>query len=240
MPLSGLWPLAKGRSTTGATLRKGSVYASRREDERRSSCGIVSLDVGGACHWEAIRQSVSPMHGAVPSRCWVRWPGTGDPAQVRREARDADTFGDLAQLYLDKHAQVKKRSWREDLRIIRSELFPLWKGRRAREIRRRDVRELVEAIAERPAPIMANRVLALIRKMFNFAIAREVVDFNPCAQLERPGKERQRSRVLTDEEIRTFWKKLDPEPVEFAAAFRLRLITAQRGGGSIRHALGRC
>ena len=156
--------------------------------------------------------------------------GGGDPAQVRQDARDADTFGDLAQLYLDKHALVKKRSWREDLRVIKSELFPLWKARSAQEIRRRDVRELVEAIAERPAPIMANRVLALIRKIFNFGIAREVVEFNPSAQIERPGKERQRHRVLSDEEIRAFWMKLDQEQVEVAAAFRLRLVTAQRGG----------
>ena len=77
---------------------------------------------------------------------------------------------------------------------------------------------------------MANRVLALVRKIFNFGIAREMVEFNPCAQLERPGKERQRDRVLTDDEIRTFWGKLDQEQPEVAAAFRLRLVTAQRGG----------
>ena len=153
-----------------------------------------------------------------------------DPGQVRQDARDAGTFGDLAQLYLDKHARAKKRSWRQDRRIICNELLPRWKTTGVREIRRRDVRELLEAIAERPAPIMANRVLALVRKVFNFGIAREVVEFNPCAQLERPGKERQRDRVLTDDEIRTFWMMLDGEHLEIAAAFRLRLVTAQRGG----------
>ena len=44
------------------------------------------------------------------------------------------------------------------------------------------------------------------------------------------GKERQRDRVLTDEEVRTFWTMLDGEHLEIAAAFRLRLVTAQRGG----------
>ncbi len=153
-----------------------------------------------------------------------------DPGQVRQDARAAGTFRDLAQLYLDKHARVKKRSWRQDRRIICSELLPLWRATSAREIRRRDVRELLEGIAERPAPIMANRVLALVRKIFNFGIAREIVEFNPCAQLERPGKERQRDRVLRDDEIRRFWRMLDGEQREIAAAFRLRLVTAQRGG----------
>ena len=34
-----------------------------------------------------------------------------DPAQVRHDARRAETFGDLAALYIEKHARPKKRSW---------------------------------------------------------------------------------------------------------------------------------
>ena len=83
---------------------------------------------------------------------------------------------------------------------------------RATDIRRRNIRTLIEKIAERPAPSMANRTPALIHTMLNFAIAHEVVDFNPCAQLEHPAKERARDRILTDAEIRQFWSVLDGEP----------------------------
>ena len=151
-----------------------------------------------------------------------------DPAQIRQNARRAPSFEALATLYLEKHARVRKRSWRQDRRVIQNELLPKWRTQRAREIRRRDVRGLVEAIAERPAPIAANRVRVLISKVFNFGMSRELVEFNPCAQLEAPARERRRDRVLTDAEIRTFWKALDREPAELAAAFRLRLVTAQR------------
>ena len=153
-----------------------------------------------------------------------------DPAQARQEARLAPTFEDLAELYLEKHARVKKRSWKEDRRVIYKDLFPAWRAMRATEIRRRDIRALIEKIAERPAPSMANRTQAIVHKMFNFAIAHEIVEFNPCAQLEHPAKERARDRILTDAEIRHFWSVLDGEPPHIAAAFRLRLITAQRGG----------
>ena len=152
-----------------------------------------------------------------------------DPAQMRQDARRAPSFEALAALYLEKHARVRKRSWRQDRRVIENELLPKWRTSRASEIRRRDVRQLVEAIAERPAPIAANRIRALISKIFNFGISREMVEFNPCAQLERPAPERRRDRVLTDAEIRAFWTALDHEPPEMAAAFRLRLVTAQRG-----------
>jgi len=154
----------------------------------------------------------------------------GDPAGLKRDALEAPTFGDLAGLYIEKHAKPKKKSWKEDQRIIDTELLPHWKHVKAAAVRRADVRILLEGIAERPAPIMANRTLALVRKIFNFALGRELVDMNPCSQLERPAPSAQRDRVLTEEEIRRLWKALDAKPAEMAAAFKLRLLTAQRGG----------
>jgi len=42
----------------------------------------------------------------------------------------------------------------------------------AKDLTRRDIRTLLEEIIERGAPIMANRTLAVIPKMFNFAMPR--------------------------------------------------------------------
>ena len=161
-----------------------------------------------------------------------------DPAQVRQDARRAPSFEALAALYLEKHARVRKRSWRQDRRVIENELLPKWRTSRASEIRRRDVRELVEAIAERPAPIAANRVRALISKIFNFGISREMVEFNPCAQLERPARERQRDRVLTDTEIRTFWTALGSRAAPDRGGFPPPLGHRATGRGGAQHALG--
>jgi hypothetical protein len=48
------------------------------------------------------------------------------------------------------------------------------------DITRRDVRELLDELAIR-GPIMANRTLAIIRKMFNFAIERDWIDCQPVS-----------------------------------------------------------
>ena len=61
------------------------------------------------------------------------------------------------------------------------------------------------------APIMSNRVLALVKKMFNFALDREWIDANPAARLKPVAPETARDRVLSPEEIRTFWRELDSE-----------------------------
>ena len=153
-----------------------------------------------------------------------------DPARSKREAREATTFADLAERYLSEHAKPRKRSWREDARLLRRDVLPRWGQVAAHEIRRGDARELVHAVALRGAPIMANRLRALLHKVYAFAIEQEIVESNPIAYVPRPGVERRRDRVLSDSEIRHLWRQLDNEPPAVAAAFRLRLITAQRGG----------
>ena len=119
--------------------------------------------------------------------------------------------------------------------LITNELLPKWRSLRASEIRRRDVRALVEGIAERPAPIAANRIRALISKIFNFGISREMVEFNPCSQLEQPASERSRDRVLTDAEICTFWTMLGLVQLTHGRGARpggdLRLLRATRLAG---------
>jgi integrase len=82
----------------------------------------------------------------------------------------------------------------------------------------------------RTNPVMANRCLAYVRKMYNWALAKDLVEFNPCAGIPRPGKEQQRERVLSEDEIKEIWKALDKEKPIMAATFRLRFLTAQRGG----------
>jgi integrase len=87
---------------------------------------------------------------------------------------------------------------------------------------------VLDEIVQRGSGIMANRTLALIRKIFNFGVQRDIVDTNPCSGLTRPAVEQQRDRVLTDDEIRSLWRACDTEPAWVAGAIRLYLVTAQR------------
>jgi integrase len=153
-----------------------------------------------------------------------------DPATAKQAARLGETFGDLARDYLARHAKRHKRSWREDERILDADVLPAWRSRKVKDISRREVRELVEGIADRGSPIMANRTLALIRKMLNFAITRDWIDANPAARIPKPGAEQSRERVLTDDEIRLVWDACEVERPALCALMRLRLVTAQRGG----------
>lgn len=123
-----------------------------------------------------------------------------DPAQDKQERRDAETFRGLAQSYLEM-AQKCHRSWKEEARIINKDLLPEFGHRLLVDIRRRDVRDHVEAIArKRDPPIMANRTPAVLSCKFNNALHREWVEANPAARIPAPGEERSRDRVLNDDE----------------------------------------
>ena len=153
-----------------------------------------------------------------------------DPAAEKQELKSAATFAGMAAEYLDKHAKRKKRSWEEDARVIDRELLPKWGRRKVHDIRRKDVLELLDAIVDRGSPIQANRTLALVRKIFNWGIGRGIVEHNPCLQVEAPSRENQRQRVLSEDELRAAWRAFDALGPIMGPMFKLRLLTAQRGG----------
>jgi integrase len=151
-----------------------------------------------------------------------------DPATEKKRGRQAETFRDLAEQYLGEYAKANKRSWKADHNILYKDLIPRFGSRKAAEISRREIRDLLKAIGERGAPIQSNRTLEIVRKVFNWAISEELVENNPCDHIAKPSPENQRTRVLTSNEIRHLWAALDTRPPIFAAAYRLMLATAQR------------
>jgi integrase len=156
----------------------------------------------------------------------------GNSVQVRRaETRNAPTIENLAAEYITRHASQKK-SGNEHHRMLAHDVLPFWGTLRAEQITRRDVTTLLDRIIERGAPIAANRVLALIRKMFNFGIERSLVENNPCDHVRQPAANVQRDRILTQDEIRTLWSRLADAQMSEASklVFKLQLVTAQRKG----------
>jgi integrase len=157
------------------------------------------------------------------------------PVEARRAAQAArseepDTFAAVADLFVERYAKRNTRptTCAETERVIRRELKPAWGARPIRDIGRRDVIELLDGIVDRGAPIQANRTLAHMRRLFNWALEREIVQTNPAAGLTMPTPEVQRDRTLSDDEIRLFWNACDDIGWPFGPMFKLLLVTAQR------------
>jgi integrase len=157
-----------------------------------------------------------------------------DPAKAKKNAkethRDAETVKALVAEFIEKWSKPRKRTWKEDERILKKDVIPAFGRRKAKDIKRRDIIHLIDGIVERGAPIQANRALAVIRKMFNFAVTRSILDASPCAAIAAPSKENRRERVLDDDEIKAFWLELDQAKMHdmIKMSLKLMLVTAQR------------
>jgi len=152
--------------------------------------------------------------------------------QANKEDRSAPTIAQLVDEYIEKWAKPRKKTWHDDVRMLVKDLIPHLGRRKAKDIKRRDIILVVDKIVERGSPIAANRTLRIIKKMFSFAVSRGILDASPCVAIDPPGKEKQRERVLSDDEVKSFWVGLDSAVMARGTrlALKLLLVTAQRRG----------
>ena len=153
-----------------------------------------------------------------------------DPAHERRDTRTAFTVGELTDLFVKHNEQAQKRTWKDDQWRIKKYLLPSWKSRPVASITRADAHAVLDKIAADGKPIQANRVQALISKLWNFAIDRQHAETNPCHRMEKRGRETARTVVLDNPSLKALWRALDANPGDATDAVRLRLLTGQRGG----------
>jgi len=151
-----------------------------------------------------------------------------DPLGARHAARDAPTVSDLCDRYLAEHA-IKKRSVADDKSMIRRIVRPELGSRKVASITFTDIDRLHRKMTKE-TPYQANRLLALLSKMFSLSIRWEMRSDNPAKGVERNPEER-RYRYLTGDELRRLTEALSVHPSQIAAnAVRLLLLTGARRG----------
>ena len=131
---------------------------------------------------------------------------------------------------MTEHARRHKRTAEADQRNLNLHDLPLWRKRPFGGIGRSDVIALCEGIVAKGSPVQANRVQALLSKIFSFALDAELVTANPCARLRKRSRETTATRVLSDGELRLFWRRISdpPNSQRIGQALRLVLLTGVR------------
>jgi integrase len=166
-----------------------------------------------------------------------------DPAQkkqiemrrLRTQQVEAEhnTVAAIAARFLERHAKAhtRERSWREYRRIIEFDVLPRWGKRPICEIGSRDIHSLLDHIVDRGAPIVANRTLAVIRKMCAWAVERGALVHSPCAGIKPPSRAVSRDRVLNPDELRLVLRACNEIDWPFGPLVKLLIATAQRRDG---------
>jgi integrase len=154
-------------------------------------------------------------------------------AEQRKAERDAETVRELVTEYLERHARptMKASTATEDERMLGRDVLPEWGDRKAKDVTRRDVIQLLDKIEDRGARTIRNRTASLLSRLFRFAEDRGIVPASPASGIRRL-EEQSRARFLTLDEIRSFWNGLDKADAIPAVRIALRflLVTGQRRG----------
>lgn len=143
-----------------------------------------------------------------------------DPAQVRQDRLHEPTFGDLTAQYLERHAP-RKRSGRDDQGMLTSHLA-VFRTRKLTDLNRNDVARLHAQVGE-TAPYRANRLVALLRKMFNLARDWGLhAGENPATRIQMFSEE-SRDRFVQPEELPRLFQAIAEEA---GPAVRAVVLTA--------------
>ncbi len=140
-----------------------------------------------------------------------------------------NTFQAASEAYMEEHGQALK-SGDEYQRKLDKDILPTLGPIPIAEITRAEIKALFLAKA-RTAPVAANRMLQVVRCVFNYAVDEELIAASPCVRIkQRP--EESRRRYLDEAEIKSFWnglpKTLTAESLQRALKFML--VTGQRSG----------
>ena len=110
-----------------------------------------------------------------------------DPAR-EKQARPVhpDSVEDVVAQFIERHVRrnYRPKPAKEAERLLRVHVLKAWRGRTIGDITRRDVRDMLDRIVEAGAPVAANRVHSITRKLFGWAVEHEIIPASPIAGLK--------------------------------------------------------
>ena len=97
-----------------------------------------------------------------------------DPRAARTSAQEAASkilrVDDAVDQFIERYAKRQNRGWKETRRVFDKYVLPSIGERKLDEIGRRDIVAILDGLLEAGHPYMANRVLATVRRFFNWCL----------------------------------------------------------------------
>lgn len=152
--------------------------------------------------------------------------------EQQRQRVEAETeqvrFAKVVERFVAEHARPKNRTWKTTERLLTAGPLAPWQDRHIQSIEKRDISEAIGAVAAGGHPVAANRLLAAVRKLFNWCVEEDILDRSPAAGLKPKHAETARDRVLSDAELAAVWRAAEAAGFPFGAGVRMLILTGQR------------
>jgi len=170
--------------------------------------------------------------GTYPATSLAGARSKADTAKAEIEAGNSpqpatsDSFKAICEEYLSRDAKrLRTKADRE--RVLNRLVYPAFGQRLISEIKRSEIVRFLDRIEDNSGPVAADRTLALIRKIMNWHSSRSDEFRSPIVMgmARTKPKERQRERVLSDDELRAVWLNAKSP---FGAMVKFILLTGAR------------
>jgi integrase len=190
---------------------------------RRMPAKRFTIGNHGALTPDQARKEAARLLGAIASGA--------DPAAVRAAEKAAAPVTELATRFLTEHVDAKRkpRTQREYRKLLDNVILPAIGQKPVRDVMHVDIFRLHHS--RRATPYLANRVVAVLSKMFSLAEkwGERPAGSNPCKGIERYA-ERERERMLSANELARLGDALKAfvGSIYIVAAIRLLVLTGAR------------
>ena len=194
--------VAVDRLTPGEVIWDAEIRGFGVRCQRRDRVYIVKYRSQARQRWYTIGKHGSPWTPEPARREAKRILGLvaegKDPADKKKKERSAPTLSALADRFLEEHvgAKSKDRTYTEYKRLVERIVKPELGRLKVEEVRSSDIERL--HLKFRATPFQANRLVALLSKMFNWSGQRG--ERNPCVGVERFAEQKRR-RYLSAAEL---------------------------------------
>jgi integrase len=158
-----------------------------------------------------------------------------DPAAIKQQRRKeqhaaaSGTFEAIARQFLQrKPAQRADGQLAADLEL----LYKPFAALPINALRRSQIVEALDAVEDGRGPVRADRVLTSLSRLFGWYAGRDDYFTSPLRRgMRRTSvKERARSRVLSDDELRRVWRAAEKDNTPFGPYLQFTLLAATRRG----------
>ena len=130
---------------------------------------------------------------------------------ARRALQQVPTFAELIEKTYLPHIQSYKRSWKNDVGILRHYVLPVVGSLYLDEIKRQHLVEIFSQHRQTHRPATTNRLIVLVRHIFNCALRWEVAGItrNPTEGIKLHQENNKRERYLKEEEMPKLFEALE-------------------------------
>ncbi len=150
--------------------------------------------------------------------------------RLAEQRKRANTFAAVAEEFITDKVRHERQGVEVE-GIIRKIFVPAWGARSITDIKPLDVLSVIRPL--KSTPYWAHNVLGIIKRLFSWAIDQHAygLEMSPCDRLKPRaiiGERKARTRVLSDDELRAFWRATGRMGYPFGTLAQMLLLTGQR------------